>query len=1247
MGTKWTKEQQQAISLRNRNLLVSAAAGSGKTAVLAMRIISLLLDKEKGIDIDRLLVATFTDAAAAEMKERIRQVLESHLENDPDNEHLQKQSVLIYNANISTIHSFCLSVIRDHFHEIDLDPGFRIGEMGEIKLIRGDVMNELLEENYSSDDNKEFLDFVDKYGGGRNDKAIEAMIFKLFEYSMSTPRPEKWLEQCLENYKISFGDNIEDTSYYEIVDRQFNYYINDAISYIQQGLDISTQADGPYIYIPMLESDLQTLKQMKELTTFEERRKAIKGYSPMRLSAKKDEGISPIKRDAVKELRRTVKDKIISKLEKEFFFLSEDELILDMINCQKSAETLVKLTLDFSEKFTNKKLSKNILDFSDMEHYALKILTTIEDHQLIPSAVAKEYQNKFEEVMVDEYQDINYVQEAIIKCVSRSFNDGHNVFMVGDIKQSIYRFRLSVPELFMEKYNSYTDEDSKNQRIILHKNFRSRKEILTSTNYIFSGLMQKEIGGIEYDHNAALYLGADYKDIDDEENHSIKMEMCNEIEPKTSCFSYSFDLMLCSDFENSEYVAIASSIKRLIREGRVTDKVTGKLRKVQYGDITILLRTLKGVGENLATFLMDEGIPVYYGSQVGYFDAYEVRVLLDYLRIISNQRQDIPLTAVLTSPFVGLSAKELATIKKAFPDVPFYEGVREYAKLVSYKSLCASCKSNGSSSDSCKCNGHIDNEISIDNIWADYDLANKLNVFWQGVERYRNKLPYIGIHDLLWSIVEDSGYGLYIQGMPGGNQRKANVDMLIEKAVVFETTSYKGLFHFIRYIEELKKQDVEIGEASIVDEQSDVVRIMSIHKSKGLEFPVVILAGMSKMFNTSDLRDAMLIHPTLGIGLNAIDLKRRTTAPTILKNVIKNQLQMDNTGEQLRVLYVALTRAKEKLIMIGKISEKKIAELQENQDYVMDKPLIWDILSANSYTDWVLPMILKRPAHVPIELNIFLQDEMVVEQSLDTIEESLGKEILVNWDNTQIFDQDLREQFLTQLNYVYPHRDKWGIKLKFTVSELKKRASLGDEGQDISEVGEALVKEPDVIPLIPGFLQGQQEVSGAQRGNAYHIFMEHVDFTKTYDLQAINELKKELFDSKKMDKEILDSVDGKDILNFLETDLAFRMKRAVQSDSLFEEQPFVMKVDASIVYPIELGNETILVQGIVDIWFQEEGEIVVLDYKTDNVKSSKELVDRYRTQLDFYAMALEKLTGRAVKEKLIYSFKLGEVVEVK
>ena len=1189
MDIKWTYEQQQAISLRNRNLLVSAAAGSGKTAVLVERIISMLLDEENKIDIGRLLVATFTEAAAAEMKERIREALDMYLEHDPGNEYLQKQSVLLYNASISTIHSFCLSVIKEHFHEIDLDPSFRIGEAGEIKLIKQDVMDKLLEEKYSSDDNKAFLDFVEKYGVGRNDKAIEAMIYKLYEYSMSTPSPRMWLNQCLDSYEVSAEPaSFEDFEFFEIIKRQYVCYLEDAISLIDMGLEVASSLDGPYMYISMLEADKENLTKMKGITRYHEKHVAICGYSPIRLSSRRDQDVSVTKREEVKKYRKYVKD-IIDKLKNDFFFLPESELINDIKKTREDIRTLLGLVNDFALSYREKKLSKNILDFNDMEHFALEILTVEKKGKLVPSAIAKEYQDKFIEVMIDEYQDSNYVQEAILTSVSRRSRDDHNVFMVGDIKQSIYRFRLSEPLLFMEKYTSYTVEDSKNQKVLLHKNFRSREEVLSSVNFIFDGIMREDVGGVNYDDKAALYPGAKY-------------------EKPNGGNVYNGELLVCGHGKEGEFAIIAKRIKELIQEGQVVDKDTKRLRSVQYRDITILLRTLKGEADSLATYLMDEGIPVYYGSQVGYFDAYEVSALLDYLRIINNGRQDIPLASVLTSPIVGLSAKELATIKASFLEAPFYKAVEEYKG------------------------------------GKDTELANKLDVFWNNVKRYRDMLPYIGIHDLLWKIIEESGYGLYVQGMPGGNQRKANIDMLIEKAAVFETTSYKGIFHFIRYVEELKKYEVEFGEANITDEQSDVVRIMSIHKSKGLEFPIVILAGMSKMFNTQDLKNPLLIHPSLGIGLNSIDLDKRTTTPTIIKNVIKSQLQIDNTGEQLRVLYVALTRAKEKIIMIGHQSEKKIQELIEVQSSNMGiskKPSFVDIITANSYMDWVLPMIMCKPTDVPMDLRIY-QGDLSESRNIEQIGEGYVKDQLVNWDLEQVFHQELRNQFMPQLNYSYPHKDRGGIKLKFTVSELKK--GLHVDGTEDFEAGETLIKESEVVPLIPRFLQ-EGELSGATRGNAYHLFMEHVDFSREYTIIELEELKYDLMQSNEMDKAI-SSVCTKDILGFLTTSLGERMKEAAKKEALYKEQPFVMKADASIVYPIEPESESILVQGIIDLWFEEDGEVVVLDYKTDRVKTSDELIERYSTQLDFYSMALERLTGKKVKEKLIYSFELGRGIMV-
>ena len=1210
MANKWTTEQEQAISLRNRNLLVSAAAGSGKTAVLVERIVRLLLDKENPMNVENLLVVTFTEAAAAEMKERVRMAIDKHLEEEPDNEHLQAGSVLIVHGNISTIHGFCLEVIRNYFHEINMEPGFRIGEQGELKLIRQDVLEELLEERYASLDNQDFLDFVEKFGGGRNDKGIEGKILKLYDYAMSTPNPEVWLESSIHNYKGDYTQ-MEEVSFSSLLMTQVNQYLEDGIDGIKAGIQMAMAGDGPHMYLPMLESDLECLERVKALQTFEGRRDAIHQYNAMRLSSKKDEGVSIEKREAVKAIRGKVKDKIITKLQKEFFPESEAEVLSELASCGKAASVLIDLVKEFAASFSKAKESLNIIDFNDMEHLALKILTTEKEGKLEPSAVAREYQNKFHEIMIDEYQDSNLIQESILTTVSRCGQGKHNIFMVGDIKQSIYRFRLSVPELFMEKYDTYTQEESANQRVILHKNFRSRLQVLASVNEIFQGIMRKEVGGITYDDKVALYPGAEFEELD------------------TTIFAHHSELLICGELEEGEPSLIKTRIKELIETGWVIDEETKQFRKVKYKDIVILLRSIKGHGERLATYLTDNGMPVHFGSQEGYFDAYEVSVLLDYLRVINNARQDIPLTAVLTSPFVGLTTGELAKIKNAFPQLPFHQGVWEYGKG---QEMLSSAKTHDS-------------------------ITIKLQKFWQEIQGYRERLPYLGIHDLLWRIIEETGYGLAIQGMPSGNQRKANLDMLIEKAATFEETSYKGVFHFIRYIEELKKYEVEFGEASIADKQSDVVRIMSIHKSKGLEFPVVILAGMSKLFNTQDLKSDVLVHPFLGIGLNAVDLVRRTVAPTLLKNVIKNQLMVENLGEELRVLYVAMTRAKEKLIMTAKLKEKDFLALQEKSSSLenahkerstrRNKLSFFEIISANSYIDWVLPMVLMEGFNAPLRLKCYSPDQIEEGEKVEAIKEELTVEILRHWDKNQVFDSKLREQFLEQLNYHYPYEKVEGMKLKFTVSELKKREKLREE------FSEPMIEETPIVPLLPKFLDKLEEgleqpkPSGITRGNAYHLLLENLDFEKEYSLSELEHLKTRLVEEDKLEVESVGLIDNQSIMNFLRTELANRMRKAKQNNTLVEEQPFVMTTCASQVYQeIEPDQERVLIQGIVDLWFEEEGEIVIVDYKTDRVGDAKELIHRYATQLKFYGKALEQLTGKRVKEKLIYSFWLQEEIEM-
>ena len=1187
MSVKWTSEQQKVIDLRNRNILVSAAAGSGKTAVLVERIIRRLTEDDTPTDVDRLLIVTFTEAAAAEMKERISAAIEKKLEERPGDIRLERQATLIHSAQITTIHSFCLAVIRDHFHVIGIDPGFRIAEEGELKLLKQDVLEDLLEECYA-EAKEEFLDFTERFGSGKRDKKIEEIILKMYEYSRSYPRPDRWLDQCVKAYA---SEDLEVRA-----EERVHMRAADIERVLERGLKICEEPDGPYMYGDMLDSDLQELERLQQAENFDAMYSAAAGFKWKRLSSRKDDTVSPDKKEKVKKLREQAKS-LLKGMQEDYFYAPREVWQQDMQDALPSVVTLTELVKRFAHMLDEKKRLRNMIDFNDMEQFALAILTEEKDGELVPSAVAGEYQDRFDEVMIDEYQDSNLVQETILTSVSRVSRGEYNIFMVGDVKQSIYSFRLSRPELFMEKYNTYSLKDSVTQRIDLHKNFRSREEVLDSVNDIFRQIMKKELGGIEYDDSAALYPGAEFPPLPSGKKDFCKSELLLLDKEDTGG----------EDERQAEARMIARRIRELIRDGVVLDKETREYRRVQYRDIVILTRSIRGWAEVFSSVLGEEGIPAYSVSREGYFETYEVSVLLDYLKILDNARQDLPLAAVLTSVFGGLNTRELAEIRIAYPNVPFYEAA-------------AMCAESDAAEDACM-----------------EELRGKLRRFYDQVRYFREKVPYTPIHELLEEIIDKTGYGLYIAAMPGGAQRMANVEMLTERAAAFEGTSYKGLFNFVRYIAQLKKYDVDYGEAGIMDEQADTVRIMSIHKSKGLEFPIVFVAGMGKKFNTQDTKGSVLLHPDWGAGVDLIDLKRRTKTPTFLKKMIREETALENLAEEMRILYVALTRAKEKLIMTG---AAKITE----DGAVSDISSVFRAEGAKCYLDWVLPCILsdetgKVKQESPVEVSVFRAEDLTLQQE-ETQAEVVAEDVLRNWDDSQVYEPELRERLDAQIDYVYPFEDEGKMKLKFTVSELKKWASLAEEA------GEEMYEEPVVVPLIPEFLKEEEILTGAPRGSAYHKLLELLDFTVDYDVENLTAAVQQLRQEGRLTDEMAECIRPKDILRFLGCRSGRRMADAARNGKLYKEQPFVLSVDASEIYPEDCSGEKILVQGIIDVYFEEPDGLVVLDYKTDKVRTGNELKEKYHAQLDYYAQALEQLTEKPVKEKIIYSFTLGEEIEV-
>lgn len=1197
MAVVWTEEQQKVIDLRNRNILVSAAAGSGKTAVLVERIISRLTRENPPLDVDRLLIMTFTDAAAAEMKERIGLAIEKALEEEPLNEHLKKQSVLIRTAKIMTIHSFCSSVIREYFHTIDLDPGFRVAEEGELKLLKQEVMKELLETHYENGD-EQFFRFVENFATGKDDSALEKYILQMYEFAESYPIPEQWLESCVTVYENGMND---DSEFGKRLTGYLQNCFKDIANDMDHALDICREAGGPYMYEKTIEADKELLHPVFSADSFEAYYQIFSKIGKWdRMAANRDSQVDKGMAEYVKELRAKWKDEVESMKEK-FFFQSPEAMNEDLKYCYPVMRVLIDLTKEFREKFADKKAERNMIDFGDMEHFAIRILTKNENGKLVPSDVAKELQDKYEEVMVDEYQDSNLVQETILTSVSRMSRGENNIFMVGDVKQSIYRFRLSRPELFMEKFDTYSIEGGTCQRVDLHKNFRSRAEVIDFVNAVFFKIMKKEVGNVCYDKKAALNVGADYETVQENETEVLVIDTDLEEEVRGQNQLNAREL---------EAKVVAERIHKLMKTQKVWDKHLEKMRNVKYSDIVILTRSLKGWSDVFVRILKQEGIPAYADSKEGYFGTLEIGWMMDYLKVLDNFRQDLPLTSVLKSPFGKCTNEELALVRTIYPDIPFHEAVLQVAG--------------------------IDTGLKKEEKAVPEEVGVKIKRIFAQLLEFRRRISYTSIHELLWEIMEETGYREEIAAMPGGEQRAANLALLIVKAKAFEATSYKGLFHFVRYVEQMKEYDIDYGEADILGEATNAVRVMSIHKSKGLEFPVVIVGGMGKGFNMQDMTGELVVHPDLGAGIRAVDVENRTVMSTIVRNLIQTETLMENLGEELRVLYVALTRAKEKLILTGtlkKASEK--LETYQGRCREEDSMSFLELIRGKRFFDWILPVVVSMQKKVPVKMEVVTFNDVV----LSEIErEEMQRETVFADKVDEKFQKQIQEQF----SFRYPFEEEAHMKLKYTVSELKKSAALS--GSEV-ETGETLIHEEEKI--IPAFLKQEEHLTGASRGSAYHKVLELLDFAKEYDDRILAEELEHLEEQGYLSREMKECIYRKDILQFLQSNVGRRMHEAACKKRLYKEQPFVFGIDAKEMYPETNTEELILIQGIIDVYFEEEDGLVVLDYKTDKVKAGTELVEKYQEQLELYGRALEQMTLKKVKEKIIYSFTLKEEIMLK
>lgn len=1215
MAISFTPEQQRVIDLHNCNILVSAAAGSGKTAVLVERIIQMICDEEKPVDIDRLLIVTFTNAAAAEMRERIAVGIADRLRQNPESEHIQRQSTLLHNALITTIDSFSLFLIRNHFNEIGLDPAFRVADEGEIKLLQQDVLQEMLEDAYASE-KQEFRNCVEYFCPGGRESVLEKYILDLSRYAASFPWPEEWLTARKEDYSAETIEDLTTSNYGEYLIKHLKSMLQGCVEKMTAAKKLCETPDGPYMYGELVEQELEMLSKVSNCDSLEEYADKLSTVTFGRLPSKKDDSVSADKRELVKGIRGGVKETIQGLAEK--FFATPLELAVEQAKgCRQPIATLIDLVLEFNRRMREKKLEKKMIDFSDMEHYALDILLEKKDGEICPSQVAREYRQHFHEILIDEYQDSNLVQEYLLKAVSGEEDGNFNRFMVGDVKQSIYKFRLANPKLFLEKYESYQIGGGAEQRIDLAKNFRSRTEVVDSVNDIFSRIMSKEIGGIAYDDAAALYAGAIYPQNDDCTAELMLVEKPGGDEEL--------------GVKEAEALAIAGKIKSLCANYRVTDKASGELRSARYSDMVILLRTNSGWDEVFKRVLEQEGIPTFITSKTGYFGATEVQELLQMLRILDNPRQDIPLFGVMKSIFGAFSEEEIALIRAGRKGCSLYEALCEFAEAqVEAKS------------------GEVN--ISEADCAEMAQLRRKVAEFVLQIKRYRNYTSYMPIRELLQLLVDEYDYLNYVTALPGGSKRGANVEMLFTKASDFEKTSYFGLFHFIRYIEQLEKYDVDYGEADMLDENANVVRIMSIHKSKGLEFPITFVSGMSKRFNAQDVNQAMVVDMEMGLATDYVNPVRRIRNKTLRRTIISRKMWEDNLAEELRVLYVALTRAKEKLIMTATLS--KAAEKWEmSKEMQVERLSYIDFMEAGSYMDFLLPILpLCR-----VDVSVTDTEDIRGGQMLEQLQMYAGRERLAY--AREFADADALARLRQRFSYCYPYSNLERLYTKTTVSELKIAAMAEKD-----EAAFHTFEEKEVVPYIPAFKREEETVSGTVRGNAYHRVMELLDFEKLLGAQ-FTELPKnyqeyvekidrgilaDALDSflltevkdLRLSEEYLQAVKCEKIIHFLTSKLAYRMWAAQRRGELFREQPFVYGIGADRLSQEFPAEEKVLIQGIIDVFFIEDGKLVLLDYKTDVIGSMEELWARYSTQLDYYEEALCKLMGMSMGEKVLYSFYL-------
>lgn len=1183
----WTEAQSRVIEARNNNLLVSAAAGSGKTAVLVERIISMIV--ADGINIEQLIVVTFTRAAAAEMKERIRAALEAKLEADPDNQRLAEQMTLVSTAMITTIDSFCLSLIRENFLEAGVDPAFRNAENGEIELLENELLQDIIEKHYADGD-EAFVHFANCLSPGRSDARIEDLIMRIYRYSKSYPWPKEWLASLNEMYAPEGDSEFEQLK----VVNNYTSYLRDIFRDYQIKyaylMEVCKEPNGPCGYLPVLEEEYGAIGDVLEAVDFGQLVKRIKAMEFGRL------GVSKGAAEELKELVKATRNKFKSTIKKimdKVIGTGVDAIIGEVRNCRDNVAVLTRLAAELYDAVAVKKRERNVIDFNDMEHIALDLLVKREDGTVRYTPTADRLAGEYAYIMVDEYQDSNYLQEYILQAVSSERFGRPNLFMVGDVKQSIYGFRQAVPELFVNKYHGFEKGTAEGEKIELQVNFRSRKSVLDAANQIFFAVMRECVGRIEYTEAVKLNSGAEFKE---PLQPFVAGGPCEIILAGTKNEAGS-----CCTKAEAEAAAVISKIKEYTDADScyvVWDKSTQSYRKPEWRDITVLLRNDSGWFESFADMFMNAGIPVSVETKGGYFNTAECRLVLDMLACVDNPYQDIPLAGVMVSYFGRFTFEELARIRRG--------------KKTSYL---------------------YDNLLAVEETAEEYP---KVKEFTDWLDELRREAGEVNLYDLLWTIIHQSGYYGYAGSMPAGEKRQSNLDALLLKARNYESSQIKGLFNFLRYIELIGKYNVEYGEnASGSDENA--VKLMSIHKSKGLEFPIVFVCGITREFNMRDTTALVVVDRDLGIGMYSFHLDSRTKKSSFYREAIAKKLHLSDIAEEIRVLYVALTRAKEKLVLVGSTEDvqgtlakcETFARQLKNQD---NRYMLADIEGCNNYLKMILPVALNAAASGAFAITPVNADkvaEWVEKYTKHTME---------------VFAQAQEQQEHGRTVKPYPYERYLTVRSKMSVSEIKKMSYAADE-EDF--------EKPAKLLEIPEFAG-----DGAARGTAYHRVMECLDYGRLDQSGDVSDgIAAQLEDmvaQGKLTAEEAGCVNVADIAGFVTSELGNRVGKAYAVGRLKREQPFVLGIPAKdLVCYKDLADcdETVLIQGVIDLYFIEEKEITLVDYKTDRIspENGKEiLTSRYAKQLEIYGEALERLIGSGfcVKERIIYSFALGTYFQV-